>query len=290
MLLVIISFEAFFLYQFGNQIANPLPTPVKTASPVPTFPLTSITTFPSEYPTPIPTPTPVPQATTSSENWAGYTVVSNLSEPQPVITGLSASWVVPTVASSVVDTHSGVWIGVGGYDSDDTLIQVGTEQDSVGGQVSYLAWFEILPAQRVTIPRMSIDAGHSIQASIRLVDSSLNQWTIDLVDLNTLQEFHRTLVYNSSRLSAEWIVERPTINHAFSALANFGSVTFSDCQTTVENQTVAISSFPNIKFSMFESIRPTTSQLVSVGDLDSTGTEFKMSYVGGLLATEFLFG
>lgn len=282
-LIVVVLFEAYFIYQFGNEIQNPSPTPSTTLSPAATS--TSLTTTgpsPSPDPTPCPTATPVPQASGSSSNWAGYAIVSDLKNPQPTFTGVSATWIVPSVEASFIgDTHSGVWIGIGGDESDDTLIQAGTQQDSLRGRTSYSAWFEILPAQHVSIPQLSIRAGHRVQASISLTDPLLNQWTIDLIDVSTGQKFHRVLVYNSSMLSAEWIVERPSINNVISPLANFGNFTFSDCRAVTENLTGAIDLFPNIKFSMFQSIRPTTTQLVDVSSLGSSGTEFTMSYVGG---------
>jgi hypothetical protein len=281
-LIVVVSFEVYFLFQYGYQLENPSPTPTSIVSPTPiATPVSSTIPSPSASPTPIPTATAVPKAIGNSQNWAGYAILSNLTEPQPVVTGVSGSWIVPSVEASGRDTFSGVWIGVGGYGSDETLVQAGTEQDSVRGLTSYSAWFEILPAQHVSIPQLSIGPGHQVQASISLVDPFLNQWTIDLVDVSTGQDFHRTLVYNSSRSSAEWIIERPTINNAISSLANFGNATFSGCKAVVENRSGAINSFPNIKFSMFQRIRPATAKLVNVSDLDSTGTEFTLSYLGG---------
>jgi hypothetical protein len=63
-----------------------------------------------------------------SSDWSGYSVSSDLNNPQPKVTSVNSSWTVPTVNVSVGDSFSAVWIGVGGQ-FDDTLIQTGTGFD-----------------------------------------------------------------------------------------------------------------------------------------------------------------
>jgi hypothetical protein len=72
---------------------------------------------------------------------------------------------------------SAVWIGIGGLfeQSDRTLIQMGTEQDSVYGNVTYSAWFELLPNDAVTITTINVTQGDEITASISLLDSATNK-------------------------------------------------------------------------------------------------------------------
>lgn len=50
----------------------------------------------------------------TSSDWSGYSVSSDLNNPQPKITSVNASWTVPTVNVSVGNSFSAVWIGVGG--------------------------------------------------------------------------------------------------------------------------------------------------------------------------------
>ena len=84
-------------------------------------------------------------------NWSGYIAASDLQNPQPTVTGISASWTVPKIkASSQRDTFSAVWIGIGGF-FDNTLIQVGTEQDDIGGLGNYTVWYEFLPEFSIII-------------------------------------------------------------------------------------------------------------------------------------------
>lgn len=50
----------------------------------------------------------------NDSNWAGYIVASDLNNPQPVVTSVSASWAVPNVTPSLLsDKFSAIWIGIG---------------------------------------------------------------------------------------------------------------------------------------------------------------------------------
>ncbi len=64
-------------------------------------------------------------------------------------------------------------------------------------------------------------------------------------NLSNNQAYQRSFQYNSTMLSAEWIVERPTINRVQYPLANFGNLTFTDCSATVEGRTGGITGFPH---------------------------------------------
>lgn len=88
-------------------------------------------------------------------NWAGYVVASQIFNPQPAVQNVSASWVVPQVMDVGADAYLSVWIGIGGQ-FDQTLIQVGTEQDFTNGQAKYYAWYEMLPNNSVPIESMQI--------------------------------------------------------------------------------------------------------------------------------------
>jgi hypothetical protein len=178
-------------------------------------------------------------------------------------------------------TFSAVWIGIGGqFSNDSTLIQCGTEQDSIGGQGQYYAWYELLPSPSVTISNITVSPGDQIQASIQLVNATYNQWTISINDTTADESFQNTFNYTSSQLSAEWIVERPYVNHVISQLADFGSVTFSNCSASVGSVTGGISSFPWEALDMYSSTTPRSPsvQLADVSDLTSDGTGFTVTY------------
>ena len=209
-----------------------------------------------------------------SLDWAGYSVSSNVLFPAPQVTAVNGSWTVPKAAVSFFDTYSAAWIGIGGQ-SDTTLIQVGSEHDSINGKEEYSLWYEMLPANAIPIPSIKVSPGDEITASISLANSNTNSWLIAISDVTTGQSFQQIFVYNSSRLTAEWVIERPTVNNQIATLANFGTVTFTDCQAQLANQVGTINAFPNSKILMENR---QNNQLVTVSDFSKDGSSFTVSY------------
>jgi hypothetical protein len=137
----------------------------------------------------------------TSTDWAGYIVTPNLGDASQQVVGINASWTVPSIRVFSSDAYSSAWIGIGGH-SEKTLIQAGTEHDSVNGKEFYSAWYEMLPDTAVRIDTISISPGDVITASITLVNSDIDQWAIRIYNVTSGQGFYRTFIYNSSRLSA----------------------------------------------------------------------------------------
>jgi len=207
-------------------------------------------------------------------HWSGYIVASDIQNRSPVVNSVSASWTVPEIKPSENNTFSGVWVGIGGY-GEDTLIQTGTEQEYVNGQVAYYAWYELLPDHLVHIPNIHVQAGDTVTASISLINENTNTWSMEIADVTRGEHVKKTIVYNSSRLSAEWIVERPKVNGNISTLADFGNVTFTECKATLGGVTGAISNFSYAQFAMHDQ----EFQLVSVSALNDDGSSFTVSYL-----------
>jgi hypothetical protein len=213
-----------------------------------------------------------------AENWAGYAVASDIQNPQPDVTSVNGSWTVPSVSDVGVAAFSAVWVGIGGQ-YGHSLIQIGTEQDWVNGGPTYSAWYETLPAESITIDSMRISAGDRMAASVTLVNSDSNLWTLAIMDLSKSQSFQINLTYDPGRLSGEWIVERPDVNGVTSTLADFGTVTFTECQASVGGNG-SITAFQNVKVIMQTSQGSSRSvQLADVSDLTNGGTRFTVSYL-----------
>ena len=87
-----------------------------------------------------------------------------------------------------------------------------------------------IPDPVVRITNMRIRPGDTITASINLTDKAANTWSIEITDVTRGETFRIHVFYNSSRLSAEWIVERPNVNGNIRTLADFENVTFSECR------------------------------------------------------------
>ena len=103
----------------------------------------------------------------------------------------------------------------------------------------------MLPDDSVTIDTIDVSPGDQIEASINLVNSNSNQWSISITDVTTGQNYQNIFTYNSEKLSAEWIIERPAINNVISILADFGNVTFTDCKAVFLDKSGSISDFPH---------------------------------------------
>ncbi len=209
-----------------------------------------------------------------SLSWSGYVIASDFSNPQPNVIGISASWTVPTINVTMGDAYSSAWIGIGGQ-FDKSLIQLGTEHDSVNGKERFSVWYEMLPDYAVNIP-VNISEGDVIYASISLVNTETDLWNLQLTDTTNGEDFSQNFVYNSTRLSAEWIVERPTLNNQISPLSNFGTITFTDAQANINHEVSAIGGLP---FAQVHMTSMQNTQLTSVSSLNPQGTSFTVQYV-----------
>jgi hypothetical protein len=213
-------------------------------------------------------------------HWSGYIVASDIQNRSSVVSGVSASWTVPEIKPSENNTFSGVWVGIGGY-GEDTLIQTGTEQECIDGKFAYYAWYELLPDYVVHIPSIHVRAGDTITASISLINENTNMWSIEIADITRNQRFKKTVVYNSSRLSAEWVLERPKVNGTISTLADFGNVTFTECKASLGGVTGTIGNFSYAQLVMHDE----GISFVSVSPLNDDGAGFTVSYLKSPSAT-----
>ncbi|MDR0373972.1 MAG: hypothetical protein LBI79_10595 [Nitrososphaerota archaeon] len=210
--------------------------------------------------------------TLTSLGWAGYIVSGSYNQRE--VTGISASWTVPQVNTGAGDGYSSAWVGIGGQ-LDKTLIQIGTEHNVHRGTEMYYAWYEMLPDYSIRIENFTLAPGDSVTASITLVDSETNEWNMQIMDLTNGKTFDRNFVYNSTRSSGEWIVERAMVNGQISSLSDFGSITFSDCQVDVRNDKGVISNFTHSRVHM---TNQQFSTLASASILNNNGEGFTVSY------------
>ena len=231
-----------------------------------------------------------------SLNWAGYVVASNFSKPQQVVTMVNASWIVQNVSCSKKgSTYSSQWVGIGGYFSNDTsLIQTGTESDCINGKAKYSAWYELLPNAETPIKNITVSAGDKILATIYLVPNTANEWNITIKNENTGQFYTTIVTYNSSKLSGEWIEERPALCTSIvcrlTTLANFGTAYYGFEYTkikqtefaTVDGTTAQIGALPYENITM---VSNSGSVLASPSALSSNGTSFFVTYGSGSTST-----
>jgi hypothetical protein len=122
---------------------------------------------------------------------------------------------------------------------------------------------------------MTIQPQDTIVASITLVNSATNEWNIQISDAANGQVFNHNFIYNSSRSSGEWIMERPTVNNQISALSDFGDLTFNGCYANVNNVVAPIS---ELSFSRIEMTNNQYVALASVSNLGADGASFTVTY------------
>jgi hypothetical protein len=177
----------------------------------------------------------------TSQNWSGYVAQSAAGKS---FSSVSGSWVEPSVSSSSGQGYSAFWVGLGGAgQQSQALEQTGTAAQVVNGQVTYYAWYELVPSAQVTLP-LAIHPGDHMSGKVTVNGSNV---TISLDDQTTGHSITKTLQMNNpDTSSAEWIAEAPAAESSDGSmqilpLADFGHVTFTDASATAGGQTGSIS-------------------------------------------------
>jgi len=162
-----------------------------------------------------------------SQNWSGYVTTGG------PFTSVQATWVQPAISPTSVDgSHVAFWVGLDG-DGSSTVEQIGTDSSCNGGVVSYVAWYEMYPANAHVIA-LTVHAGDELTASVAFGTS----FTLTLTDQTTGQSFTTVKTLTAAqRLSAEIITEAPSTATSVLPLADFGLVDFSAC--TVNGQSLS---------------------------------------------------
>jgi hypothetical protein len=154
--------------------------------------------------------------TDTSSNWSGYVANGG------TYTSVTGTWVVPQVGATTTGADA-TWVGIGGVTGTD-LIQAGTQATVTGdGSVTYSAWTEILPDFSRTTP-LQVTAGDTV--TVTITEQTNGVWLIVMANNTTSDSYEKTLRYDSSRSSAEWVQEAPSTSRGIVPLSDFGSVRF----------------------------------------------------------------
>lgn len=163
-----------------------------------------------------------------SGNWSGYAIRRSKRHSFHSISGY---WVVPRIKPSRRNKYSSAWLGIDGF-GNSRLIQTGTEQDYKHGKAVYYAWWEVLPAAETKIPH-PVSPGDLMFAKIARLRK--NKWLILLKNITRGWIFKKVRTYTGPAVSAEWIMEAPTINGTVSRLANYRKTIFFKCRVNRHN-------------------------------------------------------
>jgi hypothetical protein len=211
-----------------------------------------------------------PRNQVETSNWSGYAVAN--SSTGELYSAAQASWSVPTVsykppppvchsvyirgstrqvctAAAAEAEYFASWVGIGGFcentnctSVDNTLIQLGTEQDvSASGATQYYAWVEMLTNYPIVISpeypscdslscAYPVAPGDAITASLSCQTNCSNpgqtqSWLLTMRNGTKGWIFSTTVKYTSTLLSAEWIEEAPSSSAGVLPLADFNTVT-----------------------------------------------------------------
>ena len=184
---------------------------------------------------------------TTSSNWSGVVDFSGATSYNSTSTFyyVYSDYVVPVVKAATCNgvwEYSSSWIGIDGYGSSDVL-QAGTEADaSCSGSTTstyYSAWYEWYPYGEVRVSSAPIAPGDNI--FVEVWHTSSTQGYAYLVNENTGQYFDigftaypgHPLIGNS----AEWVVERPTVNGSLATLPTYTDDVFYSGGAETENYT-----------------------------------------------------
>ena len=176
----------------------------------------------------------------TSSNWSGYAEaetgsVGNITGVAGSVTFASGTWTVPAVTgpNSRGSYYSSAWVGIDGY-SDNTVEQIGTEQDWSNGHASYYAWYEMYPSAGYEIPD-TVKPGDIMTAT---VSYSTGTFTLSLIDTRGQVKawgYSTTQKLSSAKEeTAEWIMEAPS-SRGVLPLADFGTINFSGCIATINS-------------------------------------------------------
>ncbi len=181
----------------------------------------------------------VTDSTALSDNWSGYVLLNSVtSYSKSSFDVAMGNWVVPKAQQAIgmcsgATSYSSTWVGIDGAGSSDVL-QAGTEADAYcGGSITqpyYDAWYEWYPNNEVAISNFAVSAGDDVYVQVWSTGASTGH--AYMIDYTTEQTVNMSfsappgvsLVGNS----AEWIVERPTVNGSLPALTNYVQDFFSD--------------------------------------------------------------
>jgi hypothetical protein len=209
-----------------------------------------------------------------STNWSGYIAQSSNGQN---FSSVSGSWTQPAASSNSTQGYSAFWVGLGGASQQSqSLEQVGTAADTAGGQTTYYAWYELVPAAQVKL-NLAIHPGDQIAGRVTVNGTNV---TISVSDKTTGQSVTRTLTMsNPDTSSAEWIAEAPSAQSPSGSLqalplADFGKVTFSNASATAGGHTGAIND-PNWTVQQVD-LQPSG----SVG-ISGAGGQFSATGLGG---------
>jgi hypothetical protein len=156
---------------------------------------------------------------------------------------VTSTFIVPS-AGLLPPGFAATWVGIGGFASSD-LIQAGVAEQSlpslplIGDQ--YFPWYELLPGAEVQMSGCAGDANCTVapgdSMAIIISQAGSNSWTIAFANNTHHWTWSQTFPYQSSKSSAEWITEAPSVESLQTIVAPLSTVSFGPTSTFNEGGT-----------------------------------------------------
>lgn len=207
----------------------------------------------------------------TSSNWSGYAVATSLSSPMAnAVSDVKGQWTVTPVTGGTTNTYSSVWVGIDGY-SDGTVEQIGIEEDWYNGAPRYYAWYEMYPKWPVVISSVPIAAGDTISAEVSFIGN--NKFTLTITNLTSGKTYTTVQRAKAQRSSAEWIAEAPSSRKGVLPLTNFGTVSFTAAQATINGHSGPIND-PAWQYDAISMVTSAGSVKAAPSALSPAGSDF----------------
>ncbi len=176
----------------------------------------------------------------SSSIWSGFAITSSAATYGEIY----GAWTVPQASSQpgfwYLD-YSTFWVGMDGFGTPD-VVQAGTDQDTqtiFGVQASsYGAWTEWYPLASQSISNFPVNPGDQIETWVWIATASNvwsatggNGWFLVWNVTQNVQSQIMTAAPSGTMFgghTAEWVMERPTVNGNVTSLTNYGSAQMTD--------------------------------------------------------------
>jgi hypothetical protein len=221
-----------------------------------------------------------------ASNWSGFAVgTENYNTGN--YTSVSGTWTVPAAYYAQYPDEpsfeeSSSWVGIGGFFTEGTLIQLGSDQYATSsGAIGFDVWYEIFPAAVVFLPsQYTVTAGDVITASVSCTapctPNTQQSWVFSMTNSTENWTWTDTVICTCSLDSAEWIEEAPgDVDCLCDPLPNYGSVEFSSVSANGAN--------PNLTLSANGIIMEDPLGGVSIPGSPVNGNQFNVYYQPGTI-------
>ncbi len=170
-------------------------------------------------------------ANATSSNWSGSVAFPPANRTFRWIEG---QWTVPNPhAPATGSYYASEWVGIDGWGSSDVL-QAGTETEIIDigifSATQVYAWWEWYPAGEVAISNLQVSPG-DVMVCVICVNSTTSATVYFSNESSSVNTSFTITAPSGTTLagnSAEWIVERPSVNGSITNLTDYTVVYFDD--------------------------------------------------------------